>query len=49
MAKEQEKLDKKKGDCPLCEVSSETIKRLKESQEKKVRDEQVKNNGERRD
>lgn len=49
MPEEQNKHEKEGGNCPLCEVSSETIKRLKESQGKKEKEEKIKNNGERRD
>ena len=36
------KQDKKEEKCPLCEVSDETIRRLREGQNKKVEDEQSK-------
>ena len=34
----EEKEIKKTNDCPLCEVSEETIKKLKEASEKKGKD-----------
>ncbi len=42
--KEKEKKESKKEKCPLCNISEETIKRLREGRDKKTEEKSVKNN-----
>lgn len=40
----EEKKQPKKEECPLCDISEETLKRLREGKNKEAKDQSVKNN-----
>ncbi|MFQ6049604.1 MAG: hypothetical protein ACE5J0_01010 [Candidatus Paceibacterales bacterium] len=42
--KNKQKQNKKEEECPLCEISEDTLKRLRESKDKKTEDKSAKNN-----
>ncbi len=43
--KEKEKKQSKKEKCPLCNISEDTLKKLREGRDKKTEDKSAKNNG----